>query len=80
MFLVISIIIFLLFLLVSGCKVDTAGYVWEKPFPTLTTLNLTGFPTTQGATRRNRISVIYGDYSANESRDFKRFSIKDTIV
>jgi len=40
MFLVISTLLFLLILIISGCKLDTAEQVWRKPLTTLPNLKI----------------------------------------
>ena len=57
MFLAISIIIFFLLLLVSGCKSDTAEHLWEKPFTTKLNQEITGCTKAQAATTVNGITV-----------------------
>ena len=49
MFLAISITIFLLLLLVSGCKIDDAEHICGKPFTTPLTLKITGYAQVQTA-------------------------------
>ena len=53
MFLFISIIIFLLLLLVSGCKVDAAEHINRKPITTQTTQKIAWFVPVQTAAEVN---------------------------
>ena len=65
MFIIISVIFLLLFLLISGCKADIAEPIWEKSFTAPSTPKITGVVPAQAAAGVSRIT-INGENFANE--------------